>query len=291
MKKVAILIVNFNGFDDTCECIESIPANDLYKIVVIDNASLDFEGERLQNKYKNIHVIQSKDNIGFSGANNLGIKYALQNDFDYVMLLNNDTIIEKNMIDELLKNASDEIVTVPKMCYYSNPDVVWYAGGYIDRFKGDAKHYGINDIEDKYNEERFCDFATGCCLLINTKIINRIGYMNEKYFMYCEDMDYSIKFIENNIKIKYIPTAKLLHKVSASTGGVLSPFSTYYYTRNRLYVVKNHKKYFHITAYLYTLISRKIRIQKYRSKKNDIYKYIERAIKDFKNNISGKVKL
>ncbi|MBP3255299.1 MAG: glycosyltransferase family 2 protein [Clostridia bacterium] len=291
MNRIAILIINYNGYKDTCECIESIPKNDSNEIVVIDNASKEKEGEKIKERFPNIHLIQSNKNIGFAGANNLGIKYAINNKFDYVLLLNNDTIIEKDMIDELIKGEENDIITVPKMCYYSNPSVIWYAGGYIDRFKGDAKHLGLNEIEKKHNKIKYCNFATGCCMLINLALIKKIGYMNEEYFMYCEDVDYCIKMIENNIKIKYVPTAKLLHKVSSSTGGEMSPFSTYYYTRNRFLLIKNHNEFFFKTAFLYTLLTRKLRIFIYRNKKNTIYKYIEKAIQDSNKNISGKINL
>ena len=288
MNKVAIIIVNYNGLNDTCACIQSIPKKDNYKIIVVDNASKTDEVKIIKNKFEYVHVISSDSNLGFAGGNNLGIKYALENDYDYIMLLNNDTVIEKKMIDELLKYADNNNITVPKMCYYSNPDTVWYAGGYIDKIKGLAIHYGYKMNEEKFNERVKCNFATGCCMLIHKSIFKKIGLLDEKYFMYCEDTDFSIRLDQNKIAILYVPTAKLLHKVSVSTGGENSPMSIYYGTRNRFIYLKQYKKYFCFTAYIYTYVTRYIKILVNIMKRNNNYRIYLQAINDYKKGIVGK---
>lgn len=289
---VAIILVNYNGISDTIECINSILKikNRNYKIIVVDNNSKDYEADKLEKNFPDIIVIKSNKNLGFSGGNNLGIKYAMENKYEYILLLNNDTIIDSEMIDYLLKYADNNTITVPKMYYYTDKKTIWYAGGNISKLTGRVKHNRKNKIDHNSKENiKKCSFATGCCLLIHCDIINKIGYLNEEYFMYCEDVDYCLKALESKIKILYIPQAKLWHKVSKSTGGSFSHFSVYYMTRNRFIYIKKYRSYFSICAYYFTLIKCYIRIIQYMMKNDDIYKSISKAIKDYKKKITGKV--
>lgn len=289
--KIAIILVNYNGTNDTIECIESIKKStyDNYKVIVVDNASPEKDCKKITKKFPDVKLIESKENLGFSGGNNLGIKYALENDFDYIMLLNNDTIIDNLMINELLKNSDKNTITAPKMYYYKEKNRIWYAGGKIDKITGSVKHYKMNEIDNNEDKISNVTFATGCCMMINADIIKRIGMLNDSYFMYCEDTDFCLNALSNNIKILYIPNAKLWHKVSVSSGGEGSPFSTYYITRNRFYYISKYKNYFAFTAMLYSFITRYIRILQYKFKKNNIWKSIKKGVYDYKKKINGKV--
>lgn len=163
-------------------------------------------------------AIRSEENGGFSAGNNIGIRYALKADFEYIMLLNNDTIVDREMISILKNQCSKMMVTAPKMLYYSEPQKIWYGGGEINRWTGNAKHNRMNQV-DTSSEEEFVTFATGCCTMIHADTLKEVGLLDESYFMYCEDTEYCIRLLQNEVKIKYIPSARLWHKVSAATGG------------------------------------------------------------------------
>lgn len=288
--RVAVILINYNGLEDTLECIESIKKNDMeVDIIVVDNASKVDEGKIIKERYSFVKIIRSDKNLGFSGGNNLAIKYALENNFEYVMLLNNDTIIKSNMISELLKNANENTIAVPKMYYYDDKNIIWYDGGYISKVKGSSNHDNMNKIDNNYSKNRNCTFATGCCILIHVNILMKIGLLNENYFMYCEDTEYCLRALKNNIKILYIPTAQLWHKVSRSTGGSYSNFATYYMTRNRFIYLKEYRTYFYFSAYIFTLFTRYIRIIQYFIKKDSRWKAIHNAVIDFKSGKIGEV--
>lgn len=289
-KSVAIIIVNYNGLNDTLECIESINKSQTkydLKIIVVDNCSRVNEAKIVQDIYKDVVAIRSDVNGGFSYGNNIGIRWALDNFCDYILLLNNDTIIKNDMIDTLIDSCNSQIVA-PTMLYYGKYDLAWYAGGFINKRTGNAEHKHMNEHID-YNsmQNEICTFVTGCCFAAKSETIQEIGYLDDSYFMYCEDTDYCIRAYLKGIEIEYIPKAVLWHKVSQSTGGGNSPFATYYMTRNRLNYVKKYMSYFGITAYWFSFISRIIRMLICR---DSVIKkaYIE-AIRDHIQGKTGKV--
>ena len=194
---IGIILLNYCNYELTVDCIESIKKSTQknIKIYVIDNASPDQSGSKLK-KIKNICFIQSDMNLGFAGGNNIGIKKALDDGCEYVMLLNNDTVISNDMIEKLVKKASHNTVTVPKMYYFDvngEKDVIWYAGGWIKYKSADGLHIGGGKKDsEEFNKEELVSFATGCCMLIHKDILKQVGMLREEYFMYCEDTDLSL---------------------------------------------------------------------------------------------------
>lgn len=254
---VYIIILNFNGAEDTIECVKSLEkiTYNNYKIIVIDNCSTDNSESILKNELKEYRIIETKINNGFSAGNNVGIKIALSEGADYILLLNNDTVVEPDFLSELVYNSMDYSnvgISIGKIYYYFHKKRLWYAGGKINLYKGRAEHFGYNDIDnDKYNYKKSILFATGCCMLISKYVFAKVGLMSEDYFLYYEDTDYSYKIISNNFKILFIPSSVIYHKVSASTGN-MSKLSQYYYSRNRLlFIKKNIKNPLKIISYIY----------------------------------------
>lgn len=283
--KVAVIIVNYNGIDDTRESIESILRQQVEtEIIVVDNASARCEGREIEKEYQKAKVIFSEKNVGFAGGNNLGIKYALGKGTEYILLLNNDTVIDKNMITNLLAEADSTTVAVPAMYFHSEPDALWYGGGIINKWTGNVKH--MNWIK-----KRRCDFATGCCMLIHRDILETIGKMDESFFMYCEDVDYSIRIKKAGIVLKYVPAAKLWHKVGKTSGGNESALSIYYNTRNRLACIKKHKSYFYWSAYPYSVLTRYIRMYQLKIKGRPEWKAYKKGMGDYQKGINGKAGL
>ena len=292
MKKcedVAVVIVNYNGFEDSVECIKSVIETGVdSKIVFIDNASKINEADEIKQLFKDVECIRVNNNYGYSAGCNIGIRYALLHNYKYVLILNNDTIIDKEMIYILRDKADKKVISVPKMLYYSEPNVIWYGGGKIDKKTGNAKNLKMNFKDDSETEVQQCTFATGCCLMLSMATINAIGMLDESFFMYCEDEEYSLRALKNNIEIIYVPTAKLWHKVSKSTGGSESAFCFYYLTRNILKCINEYKDYFRTGATLYTILSRYIRAIQYKLKGNKNCNAFLKGIHDYKQRKYGR---
>lgn len=247
MEKVYIVIVNYNGYKDTLECIKSIEENEKnidYKIIVVDNKSTDESMKKLS-VLKKIYLIESNKNGGFSYGNNLGIKYAIENGAKYILLLNNDTIITKNCIS-ILKEEMDKHeelgIISPRIMYYELKNKINSVGGYIDWLKGTAVIESKGCLyKEKDENMKYTEFVTGCCMLIKKELVDKIGYLPEEYFMYYEDVDYCTKAIKNNFKIGVCYNSVIYHKESASSGGDGNPFAIEWNTRNRMIFIKKYK--------------------------------------------------
>lgn len=257
--KVTVILVNYNSLNHTKECIQSINSSS-YKninIVVVDNNSA--EGcQGLLDNFDNVALIYNKNNLGFAIANNIGIDYALQEGAEYVLLLNNDTIVDKDCIDNLVNycenNLRDGIVTGKILNYYER-DLIWYAGGSLSFFRGDAIIYGFGKRDvGQYNLPHICTFASGCCMLIPREIVNEVT-MSESYFLYYEDSDYCVRLAKNGKKIYYCPSGVIFHKESVSTKKSSYIYS-YYLARNRLlFIRKNVIPIIRIIPYVVTILT------------------------------------
>lgn len=242
MPSVAIILVNYKGYEDTVECVKSILDiyYDNFKIFIVDNYSPDMNRLRADRFLAdNTEIIYSKSNLGFSGGNNLAIEIAIRKGFDYITLLNNDTTVEPDFLNELMKvaqsNSSIGAVT-GKIFYYSRRNCVWSAGGDYNRKTGITIQYSGPDNEH-FNNDKEITFATGCLLMFRSDIVKKIGMLDETYFLYSEDTDYCQRIIDAGYKLMYSSKAIIYHKVSASTGDK-SPMQQRYMMRNALYMIK-----------------------------------------------------
>jgi hypothetical protein len=294
MPLVYIILVNYNGYKDTIECVNSLKKISYknYKIVVVDNASSDNSVEILMEELSNCMIIESKKNIGFAGGNNLGIKYALNHNADYIMLLNNDTIVESQFLNDMINsfNVNNKIGIVGcKIMYYPEKNIIWYGGGYIDWFKFIGVHYGMRQIDKgQSNNKKEIDFITGCCMLVKREVFEKIGLLSEDYFMYFEDVDFCVKVKNAGFVIWYNSEAVIYHKVGLSSGGEESSFSIEWCTRNRLLFMDKYKnnvnKFSLILSKIFFYGTRFIRCFQYTLKnKKDKAKAIIDGIKEYKN--------
>jgi len=249
--KIAVIVLNYNGWENTLECVESLKNARNSKvgmeIIVVDNNSTDSSKQHLNN-IQDITLIQNEDNLGYSGGNNVGIKYALDKNFDFVLLINNDTYVGKNFFRGLYQGLEIADILSPKIYFapgyefhksrYHKTDlgnVIWFSGGKIDWQNVMGFHMGVDEIDNgQFAESREIDFATGACMLVKTKVFKRIGLLDEKYFLYLEDMDFCVRAKKAGFSIVFFPKATLWHKNAASVGGSGSSLQDYYITRNRL---------------------------------------------------------
>lgn len=249
---VFAVILNWNREKDTIECINSLKKAKtdglLLKIVVVDNASS--KGIKDIEKIENIKVIKNKENLGFAGGNNVGIRYALENGADFLLLLNNDTLVDEKLIIQLLEVAekrkgsgvlSPKIYFAPGYEFHKDQykpsergKVIWYAGGKVDWDNVYGSNHGVDQIDKgEFNELTETDFATGAAMFLRREALKDAGLFDEKYFMYLEDVDLSLRMKRKDWRVLYAPPAHLWHKVAQSSaiGGGLND---YYTTRNRL---------------------------------------------------------
>lgn len=259
---VAIILVNYNGFKDTVECVESLCKVDYpnYRIVVVDNGS-NRKPDKSQIKYlrKYTHYISLNKNLGFSGGNNVGVQWALNNGYQYVLLLNNDTTVNPQFLNVLIHTAeSQEKVGIVggKILFYQPPHRIWFGGGMLNKKYGNGSHERYNQINtaDTGNTRRVT-FLTGCLMLIPRNVIFDVGLLDEKYFLYAEDTDYCCRVMNKGYNLWFCDSSLIYHKVSASTGEG-SARTQYYMIRNSLYLSRKyfeHYRLVHLRLFFRTL--------------------------------------
>ncbi len=251
--KLSIITVNFNGLNDTCALIESIHFNENMEVIVVDNASKQNEASIIQKQFPQVKVIRSEKNLGFAGGNNLGIKEAKGK---YLFLVNNDTAFKDFNVESLiarLESSPKAGIVCPKIRFAWGKNPIQFAG-YTPLSKITVRNQAIGfGEEDKsqFDTAHPTPYAHGAAMLIKREALKKVGLMPGDYFLYYEEIDWSMMFTRAGYEIWYDPACTLYHKESQSTGPN-SPLRTYYITRNRLLLVKRNwqgiYKYF---AYLY----------------------------------------
>ena len=244
---VAIIIVNWKKYNMTANCVESVIKCNYpnYKIILVDNES-DTSKVSIFKSRKNIKTILNSKNEGFSKANNQGIEYALKNNFDYILLLNNDTVIKSNLIDVLVRTAqAKKISAIQPLILNHNGKKIWNGGGKINYFFG--TFFSSNKASNSY---KIIDWFTGCCCLFETKLFVEIGKLDERFFAYYEDVDLSLRIKKNGYKIGFTSQTELIHLESASSKlettneGSLNPYVHYLNIKNHILVFRKHIKMF-----------------------------------------------
>ena len=292
--RISIIILNWNGWQDTIECLESLYRITYpnYDAIVVDNGSEDESTEKIkeycegkikvESKFfeysgdnkpikaieytreeagaeggkeeeigdlpsnRKLIIIKNEKNYGFAEGNNIGMRYALTAlnlNPKYILLLNNDTVVDKEFLDELVKVAgSDQHIGIlgPKTYYYSQPNRIQLTWNKIDFYRGTVFLAGAGDIDrGQHNKIRETDYVPGSCLLIKQETIERIGLLDASYYSYWEETDYCMRAKRAVFRLVYCPSAKVWHKISQSASKVAG-FSTYYMTRNRFQFMKKY---------------------------------------------------
>lgn len=236
---VYIVILNFNGWHDSLECLESCSrlTYDNYKVVLIDNGSDDDLSAELLERYPRSIFLRNQLNTGFPSGCNLGITYAIDNGAEFVWLLNNDTVVRKDSLSEMVANFGmlDHVGILSPKIYYYDSDDIWSSGGYINRFA-----MAVNYTDD-FAGNRSVGFVTGCAMLVPSSIFRECGLLMDDYFLNVEDWEWCRRLTSQGKKIYLVGSSVIRHKVSRSKkGGVASPLDVYYTARNRLYFIAEH---------------------------------------------------
>lgn len=304
--KVAIIILNWNGWNDTIECLESLYQITYpnYDVVLVDNGSeeksilnikkycegtlevkSDFFSYDPSNKpieiisytkeevesgswkeekadsllpKRKIRLIENKYNYGFAAGNNIGIMYALKNlSPNYILLLNNDTVVDRKFLEKLVFiGETEENVGIvgPNVYYYnfnSRKDIIWSAGGTISMWTGrriTRKYRKVDKTEE--SKSSHVDFISGAALLIKKEVVSKIGLLDSDYFTYTEDVDWCYRTKRSRYEIVHVPSSKVWHKVSMSTKGEQSPTSLYLTVRNSIIFMKKNARIYQWPSYI-----------------------------------------
>lgn len=253
---VGVALLNWNGGEMTAACIDSLLAGSLVpgRIVILDNASTDGSAQWLGDKYPDVHMIRNEINRGFTGGNNIAIRYLLDAGVDIVWVLNNDTVVEKDCL-RLLVEAMRKDVSVAacsgKILYENPPDRIWYAGANWHHWSLKSPHRGALETDrGQYDRLEDVCFISGCCMFVRRSTFENVGLFDEAFFAYCEDADWCLRAQRAGLRLQYVPQAIVRHKVSASLrkmhksvgGGTTSPYSLYILFRNRIFLIRKHAR-------------------------------------------------
>ena len=231
----------------TANCIESVIKCNYpnYEIILVDNES-DISKVSIFMSRENVKTILNPKNEGFSKANNQGIEYALKNNFDYILLLNNDTVINNNLIDVLIKTIQvKKVYAVQPLILNHDGRKIWNGGGKINYFIGT-----FSSSKKAYDSFKLIEWFTGCCCLFDSKLFKDIGKFDERFFAYYEDVDLSLRMKQSGYKIGFTSQTDLIHLESASSKfetskeGSLNPFVHYLNIKNHILILRKHSKIF-----------------------------------------------
>jgi len=244
LPKVIVIVLNWNGKKNTFECLQSLRHLDYpnYEIIVVDNASTDGSQEFLRGNFPEITLIENKRNLGFGGGFNVGVHEAARRRADYVLCLNNDVVVDKNVLKELIK-VGESNTKIGGLCpmeyYYDQPNRINCAGGMIRFVHGKLLGHGELD-RGQYNKVRETELLSGPAMMLKLNALLDVGLFDTSYFYGPEDKDIALRLIKKGYKLMFVPHAKVWHKRRGATGGKISPLNIYFHVRNYLLFVKKH---------------------------------------------------
>lgn len=265
-KKVAIILINWNSYSLVAGCIASLGEmyyND-YDIIVVDNASADDSLKNIKAQFPDVIIIESSSNLGFAGGNNLGMQYAVKQDYPYLLLLNNDTFVQPDFL-QILVTYMDEHpengVIQPMICFAHDPHLLWNGGSYFNQWTGSTYTTTPDPQGSASNGIKNIDWVSGCAFFTRSDTLKQTGLFAEELFMYYEDVDLSFRIKKAGYGCVYQPRAVIFHIAGMATKtnskgkeGFISPLIHYYNIRNRIWIAKKYTTALYIpTAFLYNL--------------------------------------
>ena len=237
--RVAIVIVAWNQLDATLACLKTVYAQsyDSFEVVLVDNGSDAGFQEKIRAQYPQVTLLGSRTNLGFSGGNNIGIRYALSQSFDFVFLLNNDTLLDSGCLQTLvngLDGAKQDVAAVAAKIYYAHDrSRIWTVGCNFRPWLRELNDVGKDSVDEgQWSQSRQVEFVPFCGVLFKREVFGSTGLLDEGYFLYYEDMDYCQRLLAEGRKIKFEPNAIIWHAVSASSGGNQSTAALYWLAKS-----------------------------------------------------------
>ncbi len=237
--RVCVILLNWNGKKDTLECLESLAKvhYEPFQVIVVDNASSDGSVEAIRSKYPDLVILETLENLGFAGGNNVGIRWALEKNFSWIFLLNNDTVVQGDVLEAFLKAAKEKDARLlgAKIYSYHDRKKIDHLGGLwrpkYAEFGSPAK--GKKDSDGDFVTMQKVDYVSGCALFVHRSVFETIGLLEPKFFLYWEETDFCFRAKRAGFAVWTAPNAHVYHKVSTSfTGG--KPHMHYFWWRSRL---------------------------------------------------------
>lgn len=254
---VAIILVNWNSYQVTNDCIQSLQRIDYpnYRVIVVDNGSVDGSGKQLEQAHDPIDVLYSPENKGFTGGNNIGIRYALEQGFEYIMMLNNDTFVEPDFLGHLVGHLSAHPETgavQPRIYFNHDRELLWNGGSYFNHWLGYAYTQGENQLpKEKHLITKNVDWITGCAFMIRSSVLRQTGVLAENMFIYSEDVDLSFRIKNKSHLLTYVPESVIYHIAGVSNKkkvkdkeGYVNPVVHYLNQRNRIWLLKRYTSWY-----------------------------------------------
>jgi GT2 family glycosyltransferase len=245
--RVTIVVLSWNGREDTLACLRSLrkASYEPFSVVVVDNGSSDGTLDAVRESFGDVELLPQTTNLGFAEGNNIGIRHALARGSDYVLVLNNDTRVDPDFLEPLVAAAearSDAGAVCPKILFEDAPDRIWFAGASYDARRGyQGRLAGYRERDSAaFEGVRESDRATGTAMLVPADVLERVGGFDRELFAYSEDVDWSLRARAAGYRIYVVGDSRVYHSVSASSGGESSPDSIYYGVRNALVVAERH---------------------------------------------------
>jgi GT2 family glycosyltransferase len=257
---VCVVILNSNRRDDTLACLDSLSKSAYQdtRIIVLDNHSTDGSVEAVRFAFPDVQIINLVENLGYAGNNNVGIEEALNGGADWVLVLNEDTILDPNCITELVKvGESDPKIGIvgPMVYHYNEPKVIQSAGGMLGKY-WQSQHLGQNEMDrGQFNSPHCVEWISGCAILVRKAVIEQVGMLDPNFFIYWEETEWCIRAGRGNWQIVHIPKAKIWHK-GVQRDYQPKPSFTYYGTRNHLLTLSKHNAPWGVRLFNWTQIFR-----------------------------------
>lgn len=248
---VYIILLTWNGKADTLECLRSLQhiTYSNARVLVVDNASTDGTVATVQREFPHVELMVNGSNLRFAGGNNVGIRRALQQDAAYVLLLNNDTVVDRVFLGHLVRAAEREPrigMVGPKIYYAHEPQRIWFAGGKVEWWKGWISHVGVRELDHgQYDQPSETAYLTGCCLFVKRAVIDAIGLLDEAYYLYGEDADWCLRASRAGFTLLYVPSARIWHKLSVSSGGHLSWMKNWNKLKSQVRLMLRYAHWYH----------------------------------------------
>jgi GT2 family glycosyltransferase len=250
--RVRIVVLNWNGRDMTADCLRSLLAMQgvEFRILVVDNGSSDGSESFLRESFSQIDIIANGYNRGFAAGCNIGMQLALEEDAEYVLLVNNDTIVAPDLLRELVSEAEANpraAILSPKIYYFHPPNTIWWVGGTYNCWTGIPEHTDLRKKDTgKHDRAHDIDWATGCVALLRCEALRRVGLFDEKIFGNGEDLDLSLRMRQADYTVRYVPTAQLWHREGIDyRRNVGEHVRSFTLTRNLLWVMHKHARFYH----------------------------------------------
>jgi GT2 family glycosyltransferase len=257
--RCSVIVLNFNGRDFLVDCLDSLNRQSFsnFETVVVDNGSSDGSITLVRERYPQVQVLALDKNYGFSIANNVALQRTLAQGTEYALLLNNDTVVSPNFVEEMVEVLEGDFMVgaaCPKIYFVNQPETFWYAGGDFSLWTARARHRGWRKTDiGQFDDQHAITLATGCALIVRCGALRQVGLLDEQLWAYLEDVEWSVRFLEKGYRIAFASKACVWHHDGGTSVRLLGAGSQvrrqYLSTRNMILLARKHARWWQLPSY------------------------------------------